>query len=456
MLTTKRRALVPRPARILALSAVACLVFATPQAAAAPTFAIGQMQDQTVGAAGCGTNNAGEPSIHVSKNNLVGLGSENGLGSGSEYWRATQTGGSSAATGCDLVYSGQPNAVSGGTGASGGDIDTTFAPVKSSAGTYRIYVASLNLGSVNVAVSNDDGKTFSQTPVQTGLPGDDREWLAAYGADTSLLSFHDITTSNIDVLRSDNGGGSYVQISRVIPDTDYKATNNELGNLVIDHVNASPVTNGFWAYQSFVAPSTPTGQTYDEAFVGVSNDGGHTWTDKPIPCTTAFGAAGLNHNFPNISVAPDGSLTYAVSNDSSIYVARSTDHGDTWSCSGAISTVSKAIFPWVVATSAGADLAYYGSPNGGQNWYLYMAQNPTGGTTGWTNTQITPVHQGQVCEGGISCTGGRQLFDDFGIDTDQNGWAHIAFSHDSPNLGGSGTYTGYAVQTGGNPVGVPN
>ena len=66
------------------------------------------------------------------------------------------------------------------------------------------------------------------------------------------------------------------------------------------------------------------------------------------------------------------------------------------------------------------------------------------------------VHQGGVCEGGISCNGGRQLYDDFGVDTDQSGWAHIAYSHDAPNLGNSGTYTGYAVQTAGTPVGVPN
>jgi hypothetical protein len=66
------------------------------------------------------------------------------------------------------------------------------------------------------------------------------------------------------------------------------------------------------------------------------------------------------------------------------------------------------------------------------------------------------VHKGAVCEGGINCTSGRQLFDDFGVDTDSLGFAHIAFSHDSPNLGGSGTYTGYAVQTGGTIVGSPN
>jgi hypothetical protein len=428
----------------------------------AATFAVGQMQSAAVGASGCGTNTAGEPSIHVSKANLVGLGSEEGLGGGSEYWRATQVGGSTSASPCGLVYSGQPNATAG-AGASGGDIDTTFAPVRSSLGTYRIYVASLNLGSVNVATSNDNGASFTQIPVQGGLPVDDREWIAAYGPDTSLLSFHDIATDNIDILRSDSGGGPYTEIAQVIPPTDYKASNNELGNLVIDHNSGSGTsTSPFYAYQAFVAPSSdpgPTGSSpYNEAFLGVSADGGHTWTDEPIGCTTAFGANGLDHNFPNVSVAPNGTLFYTVSNDSNVYVAMSSDHGATWTCSGPVSTTKQSIFPWIVATSAGEDLVYYGTNGSGSSevWYVYFAQNPTQSLSGWMTTQVTPVHQGQVCEGGVSCTGGRQLFDDFGVDTDQQGWAHIAYTHDSPTLGGSGSYTGYAVQQGGSPVGAPN
>jgi hypothetical protein len=293
------------------------------------------------------------------------------------------------------------------------------------------------------------------------VPGDDREWIAASGANTSLLTYHDISTDNIDVLRSNNGGKSYLQIARVIPDTDYKAMNNELGNLVIDHNNPAP-GGDFWAYQSFVAPSTNPGlsgsATYDEAFLGVSSNGGHTWTDKPIPCTTAFGSSGLAHNFPNVSVAPNGTIFYAMSNESAVYVAMSSDHGNTWTCSGPVSATSPAIFPWIVATSAGEDLVYYGAVGSGasQTWYVYFAQNPTQSVTGWTNSQLMAVHQGAVCEGGVSCTGGRQLLDDFAVDTDQSGWAHIAYSHDSPDLGGSGSYTGYAVQQSGTAVGAPN
>lgn len=335
-----------------------------------------------------------------------------------------------------------------------------IAPVKDPAtGTYRIYVSSLNLASVNVATSTDNGKTFSQVPVVEGLPGDDREWIAANGPSTALLSYHDVTTSNIDVLRSDDGGTTFVQTSRVIPDTDYKAQNNELGNLVIDHDNTTGAAAGqFWAYQSFVAPSSSSGSTYDEAFLGVSNDGGATWVDKPIPCTTQFGSNGLDHNFPNVSVAPNGTLFYAVSNDKAVYVAMSTDHGDTWTCSGPVSSTSRAIYPWLAATDNGVDLVYYGATGSGssQLWSVYFAQTLTQAVSGWSTTKVVDVHQGQACEGGISCTGGRQLLDDFGVDTDQSGWAHIAYSHDSPDLGGSGTYTGYGVQQGGTPIGPPN
>jgi hypothetical protein len=429
---------------------------ATTAASSLGNFSYGQLQAQTVGAAGCGTNNAGEPAIHVSRAGNVFLGSENGLGGGSALWRGLGQLGGTSASGCSLEYRGQPNAVAG-LGASGGDIDLANASAPNSAGNYNLYVASLNLGSVNVAHSTDNGTTFSQTPVQAGLPGDDREWIAAFGAHTSLLTFHDISTDEIDVLRSDNDGTLYTQISRVIPLTDYKAQNNELGNLVIDHDNLPNSTGGFYAYQSFVAPSSSSGSTYNEAFLGVSSDGGHTWTDEPIPCSVS--STGLDHNFPNVSVAPNGTLWYAWSDNRNIYTATSTDHGASWSCSPAVSTnTAQAIYPWLAATNAGVDLVYYGAPTTtNQTWYVYFAQNTSGAPSGWgTPQQLMAVHSGAVCEGGVSCTGGRQLFDDFGIDTDASGWAHIAYSHDSPSLGGSSSYTGYAVQTGGTPVGAPN
>jgi hypothetical protein len=419
------------------------------------SFSVGQLRADTPGTSGCGTNQAGEPSIHVSRAGLVSLASENGLGNGSEFWSGNQVGGTRAASACALTYDGQPNAF-GHLGASGGDVDVAIAPVRdATTNHYRIYTASLNLASVNVATSVDDGKSWSQVPVVEGVPVDDREWIAAYGPSTALLSYTDVVTGNIDELRSDDGGQTFFEQSQAIADN---SVSSEIGNLVVDHRNASPEPGGFWAYQSYVAQRSPQSKNLDEAFLAVSRDGGASWVDQPIPCTRAFGANGLDHNFPNVSVAPDGTLFYTVSNDKAVYVAMSKDHGSTWTCSPPVSSTSRAIFPWIVATSAGEDLVYYGSTASGakQLWSAYFAQNPTESVTGWSTKQVVTVHRGPVCEGGISCNGGRQLFDDFGVDTDPFGWAHIAYSHDAPDLGGDGTYTGYAVQTGGTPVGYPN
>jgi hypothetical protein len=442
-----------------AVAAGAAIAATTAGAATVGNFSYGQLQSSTVGAEGCGTNSAGEPAIHVSRVNNVFLGSELGVGSGSQFWRGLGAVGGSGASGCGLEFRGSPNSVVSGVGASGGDIDIALASAKNASGNYNVYVSSLNLGSVNVATSTDNGTTFSQTPVLAGLPIDDREWIAAFGPQTSLLTYHDIATNDIDVLRSDNGGQLYTQIAQVIPETDYKAQSNELGNLVIDHRNLPAGAGNFYAYQAFVAPSSSSGSNNNEAFLGVSADGGHTWTDDPIPCSTESPTTDLNHNFPNVSVDPAGNLWYAWSNDHNIYTAKSTDHGKTWTCSAPVSTnTAQAIFPWLDATSKGVDLVYYGAPTTtNQTWYVYFAQNTAGTATGWaTPHRLMAVHNGAVCEGGINCTSGRQLFDDFGVDTDSHGWAHIAYSQDSPSLGGSGTSTGYAVQTGGTPVDAPN
>jgi len=444
----------------LALAGGACAAI-MPTAASAETvgnFSYGELGAGTIGTTGCGSNNAGEPAVHVSRSDNVFLGSENGLGGGSELWRGIGALGGNGASGCGLEYRGQPNAV-GGVGASGGDIDVAVASAPNAAGNYNVYVASLNLASVNVATSTDNGNTFSQTPVQGGLPVDDREWIAAFGAQTSLLTFHDVGTNNIDVLRSDNGGQAYTQIATAIPAGDYRASSNELGNIAIDHVNVPNQSGDFYAYQSFVAPSKSGGAHNNEAFVAVSADGGRSWTDRPIPCSVAPPSTDLNHNFPNVSVDPAGHIWYAWSNDRTIGTAESTDRGQSWTCSGPVSTGSaQAIFPWLAATSAGVALVYYGAPTTKkQTFYVDFVQNPTSTPTGWgTPQRLMAVHKGAVCEEGATCSTGRQLFDDFGLDTDSHGWAHIAFSHDSPTLGGSGTYTGYAVQTGGTPLGQPN
>src|SRR5437588_2600746 len=133
------------------------------------TFATGQLQDSTVGnsggSSGCGTNVAGEPAIHVSPANNVFLSSERGLGGGTDVWRGLGQPGGAGSSACNLEYRGQPNA-SGGIGLSGGDTDLAIAGAPNKSGAYNVYVASLNLASVAVATSDDNGGSFSTFPVQ--------------------------------------------------------------------------------------------------------------------------------------------------------------------------------------------------------------------------------------------------------------------------------------------------
>src|SRR5205823_2459179 len=138
------RALPLRSAMLAAVSAAAGLALAAPAyASTIGNFSYGEMQSATIGSRGCGTNNAGEPAIHVSRANNVFLGSEVGLGNGSELWRGLGAVGGAGASGCGLGYRGQPNAVNG-TGASGGDIDLAIANVRNTSGNFNLYVASLN------------------------------------------------------------------------------------------------------------------------------------------------------------------------------------------------------------------------------------------------------------------------------------------------------------------------
>lgn len=474
-------------------------------AGATATFSTGELATNLEGVgpltSGCGFNFAGEPAIHVSRSNDVLISSERSLPLGTDVWIGStltrpQQGpvGGAGASACSLYYDGTPDAEI--VGASGGDTDLAWAPSPlPGTGTYPAYVASLSLASVSVSHSLDNGTTWETTPIQAAVPGDDREWIAAYGPNTSLLTFHDLATREIDVLRSDDTGVTYNEISQAIPVTGtygYAADDNELGNIAIDHDNAPlglvPPPVGFRAYQAFVAPSAaPTIGTHNlgcadpavfvctnlnEAFVSVSNDGGFTWTVKPIPCSVS-NSNSLDHQFPNISVAPNGNLWETWSDDTNVFVATSPDQGNTWTCAQA-STGGAAIMPWIVAGQSGEDLVYYGESGG--TWSVEFAQNTsTTSPATWTTTAVVAVHSGSVCEQGANCSSGRQLLDDFGVDVDQQGWAHIAYSHDcdsapllnnptnflycsSPpsQLGGAFTYTGYAVQVSGTTIGIPN
>jgi hypothetical protein len=174
--------------------------------------------------------------------------------------------------------------------------------------------------------------------------------------------------------------------------------------------------------------------------MAVSTDGGASFTDYPVyinPDRTAS----YGHQFVNVSVDSAGNVYSFFCDDHHIYYSVSRDHGRTWTAPVQVdSGAGTAIFPWSTAGSAGnVDVVYYKTPYYGPEgpdnypmsaaWTVGFAQLSGGSVTETTATPI--VHYAGVCESGVTCSGNRDLYDDFGVAASpKTGLASIIYSTD--------------------------
>ncbi len=453
-----RRLWKPSFAILCAGVSAACIVFATgafaaPQAVTkgGATFTTYQLGTQNIGescpnsATPC-VNHAAEPAIRADNAGNFYASSENGLGGGTQAWKSTDGGNhyTTLASPNAASQTSQPTVAPGG-----GDTDMAVAPVKNANGLYNVYVASLNLANVDVSTSTDGGQSWKLNPTSATIPGDDREWIAADGANTVCISYHDAAVYSIHVNCSMDAGTTFTQLSDAIDTAHaYNNDNNEIGNLAIDPSN-------HYVYQTFsgidqsdlVGSTVGTGVGYHVVYMAVSADGGKTFTDYKVydnPNT----ATSYGHQFVNVSVDRAGNVYSVYSDNHNLFYSVSTDHGQTWTAPYQINKApsATAIMPWSVAGDAGKlDVVWYGtSYYDGTNppdsypssaaWYVYFAQNLSATRAGSSFTQTAPtpiIHYGGVCEGGISCTGNRDLYDDFGVAANPlTGLASIVYSDD--------------------------
>jgi hypothetical protein len=419
-------------------SAVAIAVSVSP-ALAFTNFELGAQPQgvpgQTCPAAGAAeqqcTNIAAEPAIRADPAGNFYASSENGLGGGTDAWKSPL-----AANGQSYTYLGEPDAgsatlASTGFAPGGGDTDLAVAPVENASGFYNVYVASLSLANVDVSTSTDGGKSFTLNPLGATVPLDDREWIAADGSSKVCVSYHDLATDNIDVDCSTDAGATFTQLGEAIdPAHEYLLQNNEIGNLAIDPTNhyVYQVLDGIGSQDTVCSIEGTCG--YHVVYMAVSTDGGRTFTDHQVyagPPTSSY-----DHNFTNVSVDRAGNVYAVYSDNHRVYMSYSTDHGASWHGPYTVSQspANTAIYPWSTAGDAGRlAIVYYGSsyynateppdnyPPSAQ-WNVYYAENDEVLTNpgGFSQVQASPVnHTGAVCEGGVSCTGNRDLYDDFGV-----------------------------------------
>jgi hypothetical protein len=401
------------------------------------------------GAKNC-SNVASEPAIRADAAGAFFTSSENSLGNGTDAWRSLD--GGRHYTALDSPNQGS-SSNSSGFAPGGGDTDLAVATAMNSSKHYNVYVASLYLANVGVSTSSDQGKTWSFNPVGADVGGaDDREWIAADGASKVCVSYHD-GEQNIDVNCSTDAGGTFTQLASAIDTSHaYQIGNNEIGNLAID-----PKTHDVFQTYSAITDSSEVSCApqlgvaagtcgYHGVYMAVSTDGGQSFTDVPVyvnkKATVDYG-----HQFVNVSVDSAGNVYSVYTDDHHVYYSFSTDHGKKWSGPYLITTTSGTqIFPWSTAGDAGKlDVVYYQTsyydpsqvpdtyPNKAA-WTVGFAQNLRALKAGskWSRFTASPVvHLGGVCESGVTCTGNRDLYDDFGVAASPTtGLASIVYSDD--------------------------
>jgi hypothetical protein len=409
-------------------------------------------------------NHAAEPAIRADKfGNFFGS-SENGITSGTEAWKSIDGG-------RHYVHLPSPNKVSNlpiapnpvDLSPAGGDTDLATASAKNSSGIYNVYISSLEAANTAVSTSTDGGHTWSLNATAAKFAGQDREWIAADGTSKVCISYVSaagiiISPLGLHVECSYDAGTTFTQIGDAIsPTTIDPRVGFKIGNMMIDQNSNPGDLHHDTVYQTFAAGTVsdaanpnPTG--FHVVWMGVSTDGGQNFTDYQVyndPVITHDYA----HNFTNVSVDQAGNVYSFFSDDHFVYYKFSTDHGVTWQPGGATGAPIKvsrtpattAIFPWSAAGTAGkVDLVYYGTNDfsavGASNyplndaWNVYFAQNlnAISAPSSWTQVVASPInHFGAVCEGGVGCTGNRDLFDDFGVAVrPSTGLASIIYSDD--------------------------
>ena len=438
--------------------------FSTPQALIHPPLStVSVVKDQDV-----------EPEIKADLYGTVYVTAIHGYPGGCDLWK-------SADQGTSFAYLGIPDGTEdkcvalgtciGGLGGGDDSIDV-------SSGGY-LYVSSLLPSTVTMSTSYDGGiggavpgQRWEVNPASSGIPINDRQWIASYGPQTVYMTFDQApVNTTIWFTKSTDAGKTWAAPTMLIP----VATLSRENNLAVDHYNGN-------IYTTYTASGTPNQLNFLR-----STDGGSTWTN--IVAYTGPAGSCLENAFPIIAVDRGGNVhvVFTQSNgctsrtNAHVFLISSPDAGATWTTPVRIDSGpgnNSTVMPWIAAGSPGVvDITWYGSTmtspdnspsNSSQNWVVYFAQVTNALASSPTIAQSlveSSVHNLPICSRGGNCTGNtRDLAEYYTMTVDPDGNANIAYTdelnycaaHPASNCL---AHTYYTKQTSGpsayNPPGPP-
>jgi hypothetical protein len=365
----------------------------------------------------------GEPAVDIDNDGNTWIAANAGVGGGIGLWKIPSTDDCAQAP----VFLDSPDA-----GVGGGDSDIEIAPERNALGFYNIYTSSLSLANITSSTSLDGGATFVPVVISDALPVNDRQFNAAYGANTLWLSWRSLNTGNqLFCARSDDGGLGFGPPTPVYDDVVGTALTTQLGNMVVDQrpgatvpLAAGPDGQGN-LYHGYIL-TTQTGSSGHKVYVAVSRNFGLTWTNHVVHAGPP--GATYDHIFSWLAVDAAGNV-YTVWNDgSSIYYSVSTDiktsTTPTWSLPRRVNNgleTKSCMLPMIDAGSDGRIvIAWYGTDapsttDPGAQWHYFHARcnNATAAIPTFEQVKVSDhvVHTGAVCEDGLGCSCCRELLE---------------------------------------------
>lgn len=396
--------------------------------------------------------------------------------------------------------------VEGQMGLAGGDTDVAVAGAANSNGAYNVYVASLwatgvpdvpgLIGDIDLAVSQDNGRTWTVDKLAASLPLDDRPWLATDGACIVYLEYHTLPTDatavnryNLCDLSDDVAGATLVPISstryatllpRAVSGKSDIYLNDGFGKLAVDASSKSPYRHRIYmpAMDCGKLPlTTEVGRASGDhtecpgktsVHVLISADNGRHWHLQPV-ATDDHHELALWATW--ISTDALGNVYLAWWDRHHVFLNISRDGGKTWSKPKQVDVAPSrtAVLANVAAAGKGVvDVSWFATKRVGDPgratvmgmpdrhssapWVTYVAQSSDGGRSFIQHRVTGVVHRGIVCTSGDDCdlfNGDRDLWEDFGTAiSPTNGNVSIAYSDDQPQGDLHHDYIGYVTVAG--------
>jgi len=268
------------------------------------------------------------------------------------------------------------------------------------AGDFRIFFAA----------SSDGGATWTTPNLRVGddVPGSTQgsPSIAVNSTGAVFLAWMDWRNGNADIYfaGSADGGATWTTPNKKV-NTDAGIAAQSYPRLAVDGASKVYVV---WVDER-------NGDS--DVFVGVSSDGGMTWTDREITVES-----GVDPQYdPAISIDEAGDA-YVVWEDtrnanSDVYFAKSSDGGLSWSNPNVQLTTEAAAqyFPTIAAGSAGVAYAAWRDNRNG-NYDIYLEKTADGGAS-WSTPPVR-----------VNTDTGTAPQNNPSIDVDSSGFVHLAWT----------------------------